>query len=421
MKKKSLLTFSPGIERKHDKYPRVSILIPCYNHAHYLGDAIRSVLSQTYSDFEVIVIDDGSSDNTRQVAESFGDRIRYIYQENAGLSAARNTGIQVAQGDLIALLDADDMYESEFLKTITSYFDNNEDIDAIYCGFQFVDGINKPLPQPGDTVYPSDKLYQVLLKGNFFVPASMVAHKYCYETEGLFDKSLSGVADWEMWLRITKKYKVLGIRERLVRYRIVIQSMSSNPDLMLSDRLSVIRKHIGKDLSTFMTWDKDEREAYARVYLAGTVEYLQVHNFEKAYECFKQMILIMPDLVQAEDVWGELSWGDQPRGIRGDYATLNIKRSEGYLLSLLDRLWRDADVGSSMAIRKNSTYASAYYSLGLRCYFGGELQKARRYFIRVVQVDFNWLFRKELNLIFLKSLLGLRLVNWLRPLSGTLV
>jgi glycosyltransferase involved in cell wall biosynthesis len=402
--------------QEQNKVPRVSVVIPCYNHAHYLGDAIRSVLNQTYSDFEAIVIDDGSSDNTRQVGESFGDQIRYIYQENAGLSAARNTGIHAARGELIALLDADDLYEADFLKLIVDQFDMHPDADAVYCGFRFVDGGNKPLPQTGGTVYPPERFYQILLKGNFLVPASMVVYKYCYETVGLFDPQLTALEDWDRWLQIAKIYKVLGIREPLVRYRIVHQSMSSNPGRMLSNRLAVIRNHIG-DLSDNLEWSDEGREAYARVYLSGTIEYLQVHNFEKAYECFKEMVLVMPELFVAQNIWGELSWGDQIRGYRGDYATLNIQRNESYLLSLLDKLLRDPQVPNTIKYMNNSAYGNAYYSLGLRSYCGGQLQKARRYFWKAVKADFRWLFRKDLGVTFLKSILGIRLVNWLRDLK----
>jgi glycosyltransferase involved in cell wall biosynthesis len=396
------------------KNPRVSVVIPCYNHATYLGEAVQSVLNQSCSDYEIIVVDDGSSDNTSQIAKSFGDQICYVYQDNAGLSAARNTGIQLARGDLIALLDADDLYEINFIKTITDHFARHPNIDGVYCGFQFVDHGNHPLPQPTGTIYSPENLYPALLKGNFFVPASMVVYKYCYETVGLFDTSLSAVEDWDRWLRISKKYNVMGISDCLVRYRIIDGSMSSNPEKMLSNRLSVIRKHFG-DLSNYLEWGKVERSAYAHVYLSGLIEFIQSHNLEKAYECFRKMVIILPELVDSSDVWGELSWGDQPRGFRGDYATINIKRSEGYLLNLLDKLWRDPYILSSCTTKKYSSYANAFYSLGLRSYCGGHLRHARRYFLRAVKIDFHWMFKKELQFAFIKSLVGIRIVRWFRP------
>ena len=100
--------------------PLVSVIIPNYNHAQYVGDAIRSVLAQTYRNYEIIVVDDGSTDNSRETVSQFDDQVQYIYQKNAGLSAARNTGIKASKGSLIGVLDADDMYEPDYLSTLVS-------------------------------------------------------------------------------------------------------------------------------------------------------------------------------------------------------------------------------------------------------------------------------------------------------------
>ena len=93
---------------------KVSVIIPAYNQSHYLSEAVQSVLNQTYPDFEIIIVDDGSTDDTREVAHSYSDpRVRYIYQDNAGLSAARNTGIRHATGDIIVLMDSDGQHPPE--------------------------------------------------------------------------------------------------------------------------------------------------------------------------------------------------------------------------------------------------------------------------------------------------------------------
>ena len=164
--------------------PLVSIIIPNYNHAKYVGDAICSVLNQDYRDFEIIVVDDGSTDNSREVITKFGEQVRYIWQENQGLSAARNTGIKSAKGSVIGVLDADDMYEPAFLTTMISALRENPDADGIYCGYQFVDQLNNPLPQIEARSIPSDKLYHAMLDGNFLVPESMLVNRYCYDKVG---------------------------------------------------------------------------------------------------------------------------------------------------------------------------------------------------------------------------------------------
>ncbi len=115
--------------------PDVSVIIPCYNHAHYLSYALESVLAQTYNDWEAIVVDDGSTDNTAEVTAQFNDpRIRYIYQNNQGLSSARNTGIYASLAGAIALLDADDVWEADYLEKMLPTLESNPEAAAVYCG-----------------------------------------------------------------------------------------------------------------------------------------------------------------------------------------------------------------------------------------------------------------------------------------------
>ena len=114
--------------------PTVSVIIPTYNHGCFISDAIESVLAQTYRDVEIIVVDDGSTDGTEQIVAQFGNRVRYIWQENRGLSAARNTGIAHAKGRLINFLDADDWHAAEFLEQLITRLDANPTLDGIACG-----------------------------------------------------------------------------------------------------------------------------------------------------------------------------------------------------------------------------------------------------------------------------------------------
>ena len=161
--------------------PLASVIIPNYNHAQYIGDAIRSVLAQTYHNYEIIVVDDGSTDNSREEVAQFGGKVKYIYQSNAGLSAARNTGIQASKGSLIGVLDADDMYGPEYLKVLVTALQEDPVAAGIYCGYQFVDHANNLLPQVEARPVEPGRLYSALLGGNFFVPESIFLRRSVYE------------------------------------------------------------------------------------------------------------------------------------------------------------------------------------------------------------------------------------------------
>src|ERR1700693_6123598 len=133
-----------------------SIIIPTYNHANYISGAIQSALNQDYENVEIIVVDDGSTDNTHEIVLQFGNRGRYIRQDNHGLSAARNTGLRLARGEFVGLLDADDMYEKHYLRSLVDILENNSDMDAAYCGFRFVSETNESLFQVGTKVVSAE-------------------------------------------------------------------------------------------------------------------------------------------------------------------------------------------------------------------------------------------------------------------------
>ena len=119
--------------------PLATVVIPTYNHARYVGEAIRNVLRPDYRPIEIIVVDDGSTDDTAQVVGEFGATVCYIRQENRGLSAARNAGIRLAAGEYVGLLDADDLYEPHFVSTLVRLLQAHPDAGAISCGYRFVD------------------------------------------------------------------------------------------------------------------------------------------------------------------------------------------------------------------------------------------------------------------------------------------
>src|SRR4028119_1868603 len=188
---------------------KVSVVIPCYNQARFLGEAVGSVLSQTHADFEVIVVDDGSTDDTRRVASSYaaGDsRVRLISQENRGLAGARNRGLAESRGEYVVFLDSDDRLLAGALEVGVREL-------ASHPGCAFVSGHYRPINADGVAyaVPQQDRVggdhYLALLRDNYIsMPASVMYRRWVFGEVGGFDGSVDAAADWDLYLRIARRF-----------------------------------------------------------------------------------------------------------------------------------------------------------------------------------------------------------------------
>jgi glycosyltransferase involved in cell wall biosynthesis len=233
------------------KTPKVTVLIPTYNCAKYLPQAVESALKQSYQDFEVLVIDDGSTDDTAAIVRGLTarhpEKVRYIHQENAGLAEARNAGIKAAQGELIALLDADDMWLPERLQKGVAAIEADPSIGLVHANITRISESGDILDTPARV--------EGTFKGNMFLPIflrqvhiscpTVMFRKACCEKVGYFDSYLTrlGCEDRDLWLRIAQNYKVVYVPEVLAYYRVSSQSMSQNLDKMTKARLYVVDKY----------------------------------------------------------------------------------------------------------------------------------------------------------------------------------
>ncbi|SRR6266550_51023 len=208
--------------------PAVSVVIPAHNAAPWLGDTLRSVLAQTYRDFEVIVVNDGSTDQTGKVIASFRRNVRCVEQSNHGLPAARNTGIRNASGDWIALLDADDLWLPEKLARQMSLV-NEHGLKWVYCdAYMFDDatGITTSTFSAGRRLPDGDVLRPLFLR-NFIGTPTTVIRRDVFDDVGMLDETLVPCGeDWDLWLRIAARYPVGVVRLPLARYRVRRGSMS---------------------------------------------------------------------------------------------------------------------------------------------------------------------------------------------------
>jgi glycosyltransferase involved in cell wall biosynthesis len=250
--------------------PGISVIIPTYNRAQFLPQALDSVLEQTFQDLEIIVIDDCSTDHTPDVLRPYQSRIVYSrVPENRGVAYARNLGLQRAQGDYIAFLDSDDFWKSEklqkqrdFLKKCPEY-----SLVATQCLVKVIDDNFQTLEYVLKEEVHYELSYENIFKRPFIMPSSLLVKKQCFQEIGLFDESLRVLEDIDMYLRMARYYKIGFINEPLTVYtrgheknrrdsldvrinRLKISEKNYDPALIskrvYKRRMSSLHAHIGK-------------------------------------------------------------------------------------------------------------------------------------------------------------------------------
>lgn len=229
---------------------QLSIIIPTYNRSCYLMEAIDSVLAQTYEKYEILVIDDGSTDSTRESVKKYDGRVRYIYQENKGPSAARNNGIRNANGDLIAFLDSDDIWHADKLAQQVAAFYENPSLGIVATGYEVIDtkyqitSVNILNKEELKDIR-NDHLYK-----NFFPTPTVMIKKKCFEKVGFFNEALHFAEDWEMWLRVMADFNFGYISKALTKVRVHPVSISTTSvSNNIIDWMKVIDFHSQNDSS----------------------------------------------------------------------------------------------------------------------------------------------------------------------------
>lgn len=215
----------------------VSVIIPCYNHAHFLGEAIASVLKQTYPHIEIIVVDDGSTDDITQIVAAYPS-IRYIRQDNLGLSRARNVGLAHSKGAYIVFFDADDRLFPDAIDMGVRALAARTD-----CAFAFGLLLNVGTTQSMSVVSRENYDYKKLLQRNVIEnPGSVLYRRWVFTEIGTFDEANSPAADYDLNLRVARRFPILCHHQPVVQYRRHGENMSNNARLMLASSLLVLKK-----------------------------------------------------------------------------------------------------------------------------------------------------------------------------------
>lgn len=236
----------------------ISVIIPCYNQARYLSDAIESVRRQTHPDVEIIVIDDGSTDDTSAVASNYPEA-RCIRQKNSGLSAARNAGIRESGGDFLVFLDADDRLLARALEINLNVLLRRPECALTYGNCNLIDSTGAFFEVARQPTILSDH-YRELLRDNYIItPAQVMYRRETVTEQNGFDTAVSPAADYDMYLRVARIHQICGHGQVIAEYRRHDANMTLDPALMLTATLKVHRAQL-KHVAGVREYEEAHRE-----------------------------------------------------------------------------------------------------------------------------------------------------------------
>jgi glycosyltransferase involved in cell wall biosynthesis len=285
--------------------PLVSVIIPVHNGEKTIRETIESVLKQTCSDFELLVINDGSQDSTLELVSSFQDeRLKVFSYSNAGLAATRNRGIDRARGEYISFIDADDLWTPNKLESQLKALQENLEAAVAYSWTDYINELGQSLNQ-GSYMKVNGDVYAKLLLIDFIASGSnpLIRRQALTEVGG-FDESLSTAADWDMWLRLAARYHFACVPSPQILYRISVNSMSSNVDKQEAESLQVIEKAFSQAPDSL---------AYLKPFsLANLYKSLTLRSLERcsgrqggliAARYFWHAFITDPSLIRARVIW----------------------------------------------------------------------------------------------------------------------
>ena len=370
--------------------PSVSVIIPVYNNAGTISRTIDSVLAQTIDDIEIIIVDDGSTDNTRAHLKPYGQRIRYFYQSNQERSAARNNGLLQARGQYIAFLDADDYWLPIKLEKQIAVFQNKPELGLVYSQAFAIKKQDHPLYLLGKKCLDSSKdpseAFCQLLIGNFIPSPTPLISRLCVRDAGFYDEKISIREDNDYWLRIARYYPIYGIPEPLAFYQLsegnFLQKLAAKN--AQDAYVYVVEKYeddhpCSQDdyyLALALSWFR----AALIVFGIGDLE-AGKHRLDKAIECNAALYYVYDEHVTQSlcDLAFQLSLS-QPTGERG----------EAFIRKVLDNLPELISNKHQLHSALGLFYAARFFRAQWVC----DWLTIRNSFLPMVLNNPKWLFNK---------------------------
>jgi glycosyltransferase involved in cell wall biosynthesis len=383
--------------------PKVSIIIATYNQAQYLAKAIESVLAQTYTDFELIIVDDGSTDSTQEIVAGFQDRrIRYHWQVNQERCAARNKGISISQGDYITFLDGDDCYLKEKLSCQVPALDKNPDIGMVVSGWirtdDYLNPIDEKLPWHQ---FPTPILQDWLFNGLTIIGANLIRREYL-ERMGGFDLDLKAGEDTYLWFELARMgCNTLWVKEKTMMQRVHANNTTRDVTRMFEANLILINKVFS---TNEYKYDFTEHESYAKVYLNAALRYYGINDPKQGCSNLSKAIQYDPTLIEngGEKILVNLfSYANDPKN----------PDPECYINNFLSNL---PDQLLCMNWNKNKIKAGVWIDKGFTAYQLGRTDDVRYLFLKALSIYPGWAMNRGVVSLLFEGLVGQSLTNRLR-------
>jgi glycosyltransferase involved in cell wall biosynthesis len=379
--------------------PRVSVIIPTYNRAELLSQTIESVLVQTRPDFELIVVDDGSTDSTVDLIEGYRDaRLRYIYQDNAGGCAARNRGATESRTPHVVFLDSDDLFMPDALAELMGVADRYPETGLIGGGFEYIDATGHIIGEYQPWLLGEQLDLTRWLLDCPFIPSATMIKRSCFEAVGGFDLEQEAAQDWDLWLRMAAAGCVMRWLKRSVcKYRLHGGGLTVDIERQKRGYMRALGKHLGDDHHSPAVLAV-RGEAYANAYLHAAAREYAVGQIETAQEDVREAAKFAPDWIDSGILLERL--------LRQGQSPLITDTLESYVSTVLSHL----PPGIFTARSRNRALArvaaaSLFANAGRQ-----NRSKMSGLWWRVVLNDPAWLRNLGFLSIGLQSLLGPRVV-----------
>jgi glycosyltransferase involved in cell wall biosynthesis len=365
--------------------PLVTVIIPVYNRVAYLGATIESVLGQTWADWELIVVDDGSQEDVTGFLARYTDpRITLICQDNQGNAVARNTGIAQARGRYLICLDSDDIWLPRMLETCVAILEANPDVDVAFVQWQKINATGLLLPKGPEPEPRCGDLLESLLLGYPILPSAALARARCFHEWGAYTP---GLDDWELWMRwAVQGCRFLCVAQPLLHYRIHPENLNLNWSRRRQTHFAMLDALYARtDLPAVAHAVRDRAYAHQYAHFAE-LAWLVGHPAE-AVSDFIQAVRLYPAYLDDLDFLTRIACAQEGRLDAGPLDILDLDRAEQTLLYSLNGLFTPfpgpADLSSIVCRRRAAAYGRAYLVLARLAYsLNHDMVATRRFLCR---------------------------------------